>query len=169
MNDKKFFIGGIMMNQVQEEWKKMRLAYQDRYADMYMKAKNEFNTDNHGALLKMSYVLINIFGLTSTQVMEIERNGGLTNADMEIKDCTSTKSDISSYLEAIGNLVFAFSKKSGYSVEAILSYDNNELLTVLKNSELLEAKTLLCYKDPATYAKKGLSFRLSQMRTGDGE
>ena len=158
------------MNRIQEEWNEMKLAYQTRYANMYNKVRdNEFNTDNHGALLEMSYVLINVFGLTSTQVNEVERNGGLTNADMEIEDCTSTKSGISPYLEAIGNLVLAFSKQSGYSVETILSYDDNELLTVLKNSELPEAKTLLFYKDPATYAKKGLNFRLSQMRTGDGE
>lgn len=73
------------MNAVQEEWGKMRIAYQIRYAKMYKKVvtDNEFNTDNHGALLEMSYVLIEVFGLTDKQVQEIERNGGLTNADLE--------------------------------------------------------------------------------------
>ena len=53
------------MNAVQEEWKKMRIAYQIRYAKMYKKVTdNEFNTDNHGALLEMSNVLIEVFGLT---------------------------------------------------------------------------------------------------------
>lgn len=31
----------------------------------------------------MSYVLITVFGITQKQVQEIERNGGLTDADME--------------------------------------------------------------------------------------
>jgi hypothetical protein len=72
------------MNDVQEEWEKMRIAYQIRYAKMYKKVTdNEFNTDNHGALLEMSYVLIEVFGLTDKQVQEIERNDGLMNADLE--------------------------------------------------------------------------------------
>lgn len=72
------------MNAVQEEWEKMRIAYQIRYARMYKKVRdNEFNTDNHGALLEMSYVLIEVFGLTSQQVEEVEKNGGLTNKDLE--------------------------------------------------------------------------------------
>ena len=75
---------GANMNAVQEEWEKMRIAYQIRYARMYKKVKdNEFNTDNHGALLEMSYVLIEVFGLTDKQVKEVERNDGLTNADLE--------------------------------------------------------------------------------------
>lgn len=72
------------MNTVQEEWEKMRIAYQIRYAKMCKKVKeDESNTDNHGALLEMSYVLITVFGMTQKQVQEIEQNGGLTDADME--------------------------------------------------------------------------------------
>lgn len=72
------------MNAVQEEWEKMRIAYQIRYARMCKKVKeDESNTDNHGALLEMSYVLITVFGLTDKQVQEIERNDGLTNIDLE--------------------------------------------------------------------------------------
>ena len=72
------------MNKVQEEWKNMRIEYQSRYARMCKKVKeNEFNTDNHGSLLEMSYVLITVFGLTDKQVEEVERNSGLTNKDME--------------------------------------------------------------------------------------
>ena len=72
------------MNAVQEEWEKMRIAYQIRYAKMCKKAKeDEFNADNHGALLEMRYVLITVFGITQKQVQEIERNGGLTDADMK--------------------------------------------------------------------------------------
>lgn len=66
-----------------EEWGKMRRAYQTRYAKMYKKAKDECNTDRHGALLEMSHVLITVFGLTDKQVQEIERNEGLTDADIE--------------------------------------------------------------------------------------
>ena len=62
----------------------MRIVYQIRYARMYKKVnENEINTDNHGALLEMSYVLIEVFGLTDKQVQEVERNDGLTNADLE--------------------------------------------------------------------------------------
>ena len=72
------------MNAVQEEWEKMRIAYQIRYARMYKKVKeNEINTDNHGALLEMSYVLITIFGLTKKQVKQVERNDELTDEDIE--------------------------------------------------------------------------------------
>ncbi len=72
------------MNAVQEEWEKMRIAYQIRYARMCKKVKkDESNTDNHGALLEMSYVLITVFGITQKQVQEIEKNDGLTDADME--------------------------------------------------------------------------------------
>ena len=72
------------MNAVQEEWEKMRIAYQIRYARMYKKVKeNEINTDNHGALLEMSYVLITIFELTKKQVKQVERNDGLTDEDIE--------------------------------------------------------------------------------------
>ena len=53
------------MTKVQNAWKNMRIDYQIRYARMYRKIKeNEFNTDNHGALMEMSYVLIEVFGLT---------------------------------------------------------------------------------------------------------
>ena len=76
------------MNAVQEEWEKMKIAYQIRYARMYKKVKgNEFNTDNHGALLEMSYVLITVFGLTAKQIQEIERNDGLTNKDIDECAC----------------------------------------------------------------------------------
>lgn len=70
------------MNAIQKEWEKMRIAYQIRYARKCKKAKEgESNTD--GALLEMSYVLIEVFGLTDKQVQEVERNNGLTNADLE--------------------------------------------------------------------------------------
>ena len=45
--------------------------------------ENEFNTDNHGALMEISYALIEVFGLTSKQVQEVEKNGGLTDIDIK--------------------------------------------------------------------------------------
>lgn len=54
---------------------KMRIAYQIRYAKLCKKVK-ESNTDNHGVLLEMSYVLITVFGITQKQVQEIERMVG---------------------------------------------------------------------------------------------
>ena len=72
------------MNEVQKAWRDMRISYQTRYAKMCKKVKkNESNTDNHGALLEMSYVLITVFGLTAKQVQEIERNGGLTDDELD--------------------------------------------------------------------------------------
>ena len=72
------------MTKVQNAWGKMRIAYQIRYARMCKKVKeNEFNTDNHGALMEMSYVLIEVFGLTSKQVQEVEKNGGLIDIDIK--------------------------------------------------------------------------------------
>ena len=81
------------MTKVQNAWKNMRIDYQIRYARMYRKVKeNEFNTDNHGALMEMSYVLIEVFGLTSKQVDEVERNNGFTDEELIIKsdmlECT---------------------------------------------------------------------------------
>lgn len=64
------------MTTVQKAWEEMRMNYQKRYFDMYRKVKkDERNTDNHGALIEMSYVLINVFGLTDKQVEEIEKMG----------------------------------------------------------------------------------------------
>ena len=72
------------MNAIQQEWENMRIAYQIRYARMYKKVReNEINTDNHGSLLEMSYVLITVFGLTSKQIQEIEKNDGLTDQDLK--------------------------------------------------------------------------------------
>ena len=62
----------------------MRSLYQSRYARMCKKAEeNKSNADYHGAMSEMSYVLINVFGLTNKLVLEVEKNGGLTNADIE--------------------------------------------------------------------------------------
>lgn len=71
------------MTQVQQEWENMRLNYQSRYSRMYKRCKVKPDAEYHGAMLEMSYVLINVFGLTSKQVEEVEKNSGLTDADIE--------------------------------------------------------------------------------------
>lgn len=73
------------MNKVQQEWENLRLAYQQRYVK-YAKQVNE-NPDNKtvlGQMLESSYVLINVFGLSSEQVQELESYDycGLTNQDI---------------------------------------------------------------------------------------
>lgn len=71
------------MTKVQSAWEDMRISYQNRYAKMCNKVEeNELNTDNHGALLEMSYVLHEIFGLTDKQVDQVEKNYGLTDEDV---------------------------------------------------------------------------------------
>lgn len=58
--------------------------YQNRYYGACKKLKTgETNTDNHGAMLEMSYVLISIFGLSPKEVDEVEKNGGFTNKDLK--------------------------------------------------------------------------------------
>lgn len=71
------------MTDVQKEYKKMRIMYQKRYYEAWQKhQKCAVGETNHGVMLEMSYVLINIFGLTHKQVEEVERNKGYTNEDL---------------------------------------------------------------------------------------
>ena len=69
------------MNNIQKEWNQLRLLYQHRYAIQYIKSLGDDTQSN--VLNEMSYVLINIFGLESNQILEIEKNGGLTNDDLD--------------------------------------------------------------------------------------
>lgn len=72
-------------------WEKQRIEYQKRYFETYIKFKE--CSDNHwsetsqmrymGAIWEISWVLCNIFGLSSKQVEELERNKGFTNADID--------------------------------------------------------------------------------------
>lgn len=74
------------MNKIQNTWNEMRLSYQNRYID-YIKNYNrdKSNKENLGHLLECSYVLIEVFGLTSKQVTELEKCDylGLTDDDFE--------------------------------------------------------------------------------------
>lgn len=67
------------MNEIFRIWDKKRLEYQSRYARQYAAGNND-------VLNEMSFVLINVFGLTFRQIIEIEQNGGLTNDDLMRED-----------------------------------------------------------------------------------
>lgn len=74
------------MNKVQQEWEKMRIEYQKRYAKHAKQVKeNQNNQTALGQLLESSYVLINVFGLSDKEVVELEANNycGLTDRDLE--------------------------------------------------------------------------------------
>lgn len=74
----------MSMSNIVEEWNNARIRYQNRYYSACKKLKTgETNTDNHGAMLEMSYVLISIFGLSPKEVDEVEKNGGFTNKDLK--------------------------------------------------------------------------------------
>ena len=74
----------MSMSNIVEEWNNARIRYQNRYYGACKKLKTgETNTDNHGAMLEMSYVLISIFGLSPKEVDEVEKNGGFTNKDLK--------------------------------------------------------------------------------------
>ena len=64
------------MNEIFKIWDEKRIKYQLRYAMQYAK------DNNNEVLNEMSFVLINIFGLTTRQIIEIEQNGGFTNDDL---------------------------------------------------------------------------------------
>ena len=74
------------MSNITEAWEKTRLAYQQRYASYAKKyQQNDNNKELLGHLLECSYVLITVFGLTSKQVEELEKNNfsGLTDEDFK--------------------------------------------------------------------------------------
>lgn len=72
------------MSNITQAWQNARVVYSLRYVS-YLKEykKNPNNKEALGHMHECSYVLINIFGLTSKQVEEIEHNGGITNDDIE--------------------------------------------------------------------------------------
>lgn len=71
-------------NSVIKAWEDERRRYQKRYYEFYRKyKKNTLDMTNRGHMEETSYVLINIFGLTSKQVVQIEKNGGYTNKDLD--------------------------------------------------------------------------------------
>lgn len=74
------------MSNITKAWQDARICYQQRYVSYARKCKeNEADKDALGHLHECSYVLIEIFGLTSKQVEELEENDfmGLTRTDLE--------------------------------------------------------------------------------------
>lgn len=78
------------MSAIKDAWEKQRLDYQGRYVKACVKLKESLDNNRGiaiqerygGAMLEMSWVLCNIFGLSGKQVEEVERNAGFTNADV---------------------------------------------------------------------------------------
>lgn len=81
------------MCKIKNAWIQQRLEYQLRYSKACEKYKDNANHKDHsiaesykGAMNEMSWVLISIFGLTSKEVSEVEKNKGLTNADLDSQE-----------------------------------------------------------------------------------
>lgn len=76
------------MANLQETWENMRLSYQKRYINFLKNFESESYSDKskeyaRGHMLECSYVLINVFGLSSKQVQQLEENYcGLTHKDL---------------------------------------------------------------------------------------
>ena len=69
---------------ITDAWERSRILYQTRYAKFCRQyKKNPADREVQGHMLEASYVLISVFGLTGNQVVEIEKNNGLTNRDIE--------------------------------------------------------------------------------------
>ena len=79
------------MCSIKNAWTQQRLEYQFRYVkacEKYESNKNQNLAESYkgkveGGMDEMSWVLITIFGLTPKEMLEIEGNKGLTNADCE--------------------------------------------------------------------------------------
>lgn len=59
-----------------------REKYQLRYANMCKKIMGSQDRSLIGAMHEMSYVLINVFGLTDDEVSQVEKNGGFTDKEL---------------------------------------------------------------------------------------
>ncbi len=75
------------MSFIKDAWNKVRLDYQNRYYKKHkqLESAGNYGGTDHGAMLEMSYVLHEIFGLTDRQVEEVEHDG-FTHEDMEVED-----------------------------------------------------------------------------------
>lgn len=71
------------MSKIKEAWDNEKICYQSRYYRNWKKvteSQNYGGTD-HGAMLEMSFVLHEVFGLTDKEIEQVERNRGLTDSD----------------------------------------------------------------------------------------
>ena len=72
------------MSNITITWENERIFYQQRYI-MWLKKFQATNSEYYrGHVLECSYVLINVFGLTSEQIKELEHDySGFLNDDLE--------------------------------------------------------------------------------------
>ncbi len=71
------------MSNITKAWENARLAYQQRYINWLKRWHDYHNEDDRGHANECSYVLINVFGLISEQVIELEHDcSGFTNNDL---------------------------------------------------------------------------------------
>lgn len=88
------------MCKIKNAWTQQRLEYQLRYSKRcekyedimnhkYQNIAESYKDECEGVMHEMSWVLISIFGLTSKEVSEVEKNKGLTNADYESQEVQS--------------------------------------------------------------------------------
>lgn len=74
----------MSVSTIKDAWESERNKYQQRYYNYYKEyLANPENYDTRGHMLECSYVLISIFGLTDKQVVQVEKNGGFTNEDLD--------------------------------------------------------------------------------------
>jgi hypothetical protein len=77
----------MINSNILDTWNKERIKYQIRYAKSCIEYhKDPENLDNKGHMHEQSWVLINVFGLSSKQVEEVEREGGFTYDDIDSPD-----------------------------------------------------------------------------------
>ncbi len=77
----------MINSKILDTWNKERIKYQIRYAKSCIEYhKDPENLDNKGHMHEQSWVLINVFGLSSKQVEEVEREGGFTYDDIDSPD-----------------------------------------------------------------------------------
>ena len=73
----------MINSNILKTWNEESIKYQIRYAKSCIKYhKDPENLDNKGHMHEQSWVLINVFGLSSKQVEEVEKEGGFTTEDI---------------------------------------------------------------------------------------
>lgn len=74
------------LSEVLNAWEKSRIKYQQRYATYISRYVNsgEKDMDAHGHAMECSYILINLFGLTDSEMRQLESDNyaGLLNRDI---------------------------------------------------------------------------------------
>ena len=73
----------MINSNILKTWNEERIKYKIRYAKSCIKYhKDPENLDNKGHMHEQSWVLINVFGLSSKQEEEVEKEGCSTTEDI---------------------------------------------------------------------------------------